>query len=604
MSSNQTDSLKRKIAKLPDSPGVYFMKDRTGRIIYVGKAKKLSNRVRSYVRKYQTLDPKTRALVSVTADIDYIATTNEVEALVLECNLIKEYRPRYNIRLKDDKRYPFIKLSMQERFPRLLITRKVENDGAEYFGPYTDARAVRRTLRMIGSIFPLRTCKKRNFNPSGERECLNFHLKRCLGPCTGNVNDREYGELVRQVRLFLRGKNKVLIGMLHRRMNELSGAMRYEEAAAIRNQIKALETLAERQLAAVPGFSNADVVALAREGNRSCGVVMKIREGKILGSETFMIPAGAPIRDGMVYEAFFELYYDAATDIPRKIYTQHALVDPELHERWLGGKIGSRVKIVNPRRGNKKKLVELAGKNAWLKIVAEATSRSRGCAVLGEVKESLGLPSTPFRIEAYDISNIQGKDAVGAMVTFENGAPYKPGYRRFRIRNVEGMDDFAMLEEVLKRRLCHLAEGREKRPDLVLIDGGAGQVTAARRAMTGAGVTGIPVVGLAKKNEELYREVSSGPLRLPRRSPALRLLQRIRDEAHRFAITYHRTLRSKGLSHSTLDDIPGIGEKRKLLLLSTFGSIEGIRSAPIENITSVHGIGGKLAAKIYLYMHR
>lgn len=580
------------------------MKDRTGRVIYVGKAKKLSNRARSYVQKYRALDPKTQALVRATADIDYIATRNEVEALVLECNLIKEYRPRYNIRLKDDKRYPFIKLTMREPFPRLLITRKVENDGAEYFGPYTDARAVRRTLRTIGSIFPLRTCKKRSFNSSGERGCLNFHIERCLGPCTGNVSEREYGDLVRQVRLFLRGKNEELIGMLRRRMKELSGSLRYEAAAAVRNQIEALEVLAERQFAAVPGFANADVVALAREGNRSCGIVMKIREGKILGSETFMIPAGAGIQDSRVYEAFFELYYDAATDIPRKIYTQHALIASELHERWLNEKTGSRVNIVNPHRGDKKKLVELAGKNAWLKIVAETANRASCRAVLGEVKKSLGLQSTPFRIEAYDISNIQGSNAVGAMVTFENGAPYKSGYRHFRIRNATGIDDFAMLEEVLKRRLGHLAGGGEKRPDLVLVDGGAGHVTTARRAMKEAGVTEIPIVGLAKKNEELYREGSGEPLRLPRRSAALRLLQRIRDEAHRFAVTYHRTMRSKGISHSALDDIPGIGEKRKLLLLSMFGSIEEIKQAPLETLASVHGIGGKLAAKIHRYLHR
>ncbi|HUV36375.1 MAG TPA: excinuclease ABC subunit UvrC [Patescibacteria group bacterium] len=597
--------MKRKVSKLPDSPGVYFMRNRRGRIIYVGKAKKLSSRVRNYVQKYRTLDPKTQALVSATDDIDYIATRNEVEALVLECNLIKEYRPRYNIRLKDDKRYPFIKLTRNERFPRLLVVRKIENDGAEYFGPYTDARAVRRTLRLIGSIFPLRTCSKRRFGGAGERECLNFHIKRCLGPCTGNVSEREYSELVRQVRLFLRGKNEKLVEMLRRRMKTLAGALRYEEAAMVRNQIEALETLAQRQLAAVPGFSNEDIVALAREGTRSCGVVMKIREGKILGSETFVIPAaGTNDPDGRVYEAFFELYYHVATDIPRKIYTQHALADPGLHERWLGGRTGSRVKIVNPRRGDKKKLIELAGRNAWFKITAETARHAKASAILGEVKECLGLASTPFRIEAYDISNIQGSDAVGAMVTFENGAPRKSDYRHFRIRNVKGIDDFAMLEEVLVRRLSHIAAGKEKRPDLVLVDGGAGQVTAARRAMETVGVTGIPIIGLAKRNEELYREGHGGPLRLPRRSPVLRFFQRIRDEVHRFAVTYHRALRSKGISRSMLDDIPGIGERRKLLLLSTFGSVERIMQSQVEEIASVPGIGGKLAAEIHRYLHR
>lgn len=604
MSSNQTDALKRKVAKLPDSPGVYFMKDRTGRVIYVGKAKRLSKRVRNYVRQHGALDSKTRALVSVTADIDYIATGSEVEALVLECNLIKEYRPRYNVRLKDDKRYPFIKITVQERFPRLVITRKVENDGAVYFGPYTDARAVRRTVRLIGSIFPLRTCTRTNFDRPGERGCLNFHIGRCLGPCRGNVGEREYAAHVEQVRLFLRGKNEELIDMLRRRMKELSDAMRYEEAAAVRNQIASLEVIAERQLAAVPGFANADVVALVREGRRSCGVVMKVREGKILGSETFMVPAAARVTDDEVYEAFFELYYHAATDIPREIYTQRALSDRKLLEHWLGGKTGSTVRIVAPRRGDKKKLVELAVRNAWYKIVAETTHRTGGRAVLAEVKRSLGLPTTPFRIEAYDISSIQGRDAVGSMVTFENGAPYKSGYRRFKIRSTEGIDDFAMLEEVLTRRLGRLAAGKNRRPDLVLVDGGAGQVTAVRRAMKRVGVADIPVVGLAKKNEELYREGSSAPIRLPRRSPALRLLQRIRDEAHRFAVTYHRKLRGRGVSRSALDGIPGIGEGRKLLLLSAFGSVEGIRNATVEEIATIHGIGGKLAETIYQHLHR
>lgn len=580
------------------------MKDRRGRVIYVGKAKTLSHRVKSYVQKYQNLDPKTKALVKATQDIDYIATQNEVEALVLECNLIKEYRPRYNIRLKDDKRYPFIKLTRNERFPRLVITRKVENDGAEYFGPYTDARAVRRTLRLIGSVFPLRSCKKRISASSKERECLNFHIGRCLGPCTGKVNELRYGEIVDQVRLFLRGKNSELVEMLRRKMSVLSDKMLYEDAAVVRNQIDAVETISQRQLASVPGLNDADVVALAREGNRSCGVVMKIREGKILGSETFMVPAGARIPDGRVFEVFFELYYHAATDIPEEIYAQFEVVDAELHERWLFEKTGKRVGIVNPKKGDKKKLIEIAGKNAWFKLIAETGRKGKGRIILGEVKKTLGLPATPFRIEAYDISNIQGRDAVGAMVTFENGVPYKAGYRHFKIRNVEGIDDYAMLEEVLTRRLRHLGEGREKRPDLILVDGGAGQVATALRAMEDAGVMGIPVIGLAKKNEELYRIESNEVLRLPQRSEVLRFLQRIRNEVHRYAVSYHRKLRSKRLSHSALDEVPGIGEKRKMLLLSAFGSLEAIARASVEEIASIPGIGGKLAEEIHRYVNR
>ncbi len=604
MSSHQRDSLKQKVSGLPDSPGVYFMKDGSGRIIYVGKAKTLSHRVKSYVQKYQNLDPKTKALVKATRDIDYIATRNEVEALVLECNLIKEYRPRYNIRLKDDKRYPFIKLTRNERFPRLLITRKVENDGAEYFGPYTDARAVRRTLRLIGSVFPLRSCSKRISASPKDRECLNFHIGRCLGPCAGKVNELGYGEIVDQVRLFLRGKNNELVETLRRKMKELSDRMLYEDAAVVRNQIDAVETISQRQLASVPGLNDADVVALAREGNRSCGVVMKIRDGKILGSEAFMVPASARVPDGSVFEAFFELYYHAATDIPGEIYTQYGMGDAELHERWLLDMTGKRVSIVNPRRGDKRKLIEIAGKNAWFRLVAETGRKGKERIILGEVKKTLGLPATPFRIEAYDISHIQGRDAVGAMVTFENGVPYKAGYRYFRIGSVEVINDYAMLEEVLTRRLRHLVEGREKRPDLVLVDGGAGQVATAMRAMEGAGVIGVPIIGLAKKNEELYRTESNEVLRLPQRSEVLRFLQRIRNEVHRFAVSYHRKLRSRRLSHSTLEEIPGIGEKRKMLLLSAFGSVEAIAGASVEEIASIPGIGGKLAEEIHRFVNR
>jgi excinuclease ABC subunit C len=317
-----------------------------------------------------------------------------------------------------------------------------------------------------------------------------------------------------------------------------------------------------------------------------------------------MVPADARIPDGRVFEAFFDLYYHSATDIPREICTQLKLSDPKLHERWLREKSGSTVTIVSPKRGDKKRLIELARKNAWLKITAETRDSAKGRVVLGEVKEALGLPATPFRIEAYDISNIQGSDAVGAMVTFENGVKFKSGYRHFKIRSIEGIDDVAMIEEVLTRRMGAIAEGKEKRPDLILIDGGAGQVTAARRGVENAGVTGIPIFGLAKKNEELYREGSGETLRLPRRSPALRFLQRVRDEVHRFAVDYHRKLRSKRISRSMLDDVPGIGEKRKILILSAFGSLDAVMRASKEEIEAVPGIGGKLAEEIYNHLHR
>lgn len=604
MSSTQSNKLKIDLKRIPDSPGVYLMKNGKGRIVYVGKAKKLSGRVRSYLQAGNSLDAKTRALMESVDEVDYIATGNEVEALVLECNLIKEYRPRYNIRLKDDKRYPFIKLTLNEEFPRLVMVRRIENDGAEYFGPYTDAGAVRRTLGLMSSILPLRRCKRGKMPAGKKRECLNFHIKRCLGPCTGRVEKREYDEIVRQVKLFLKGKNSELNIALRKRMKRLAGEKRYEEAAVVRNQIESLEKIAERQLAISPSGNDEDIVALAREGNKSCGVVMKIREGKILGSETFIVPSRADDEDKRIFTAFFELYYHSATDIPPRIFTQMELHHPDLLRLWLAEKTNRRVTVSVPRKGDKKKLVELASKNASLRVLSEIRSGSKSLALLIEAKKILGLPSTPKRIEAYDISNIQGTDAVGSMVTFENGNPLKSGYRHFKIRRVDGIDDFAMLEEVLRRRLEHLKEGRGKHPDLILVDGGIGQLSSARKAMEETGITGIQLIGLAKKHEEIHREGKRGVLVLPRRSGVLRLLQRIRDEAHRFAVEYHRKLRSKRLEASELDVIPGIGEKRKVLLLVEFGSLESIRKASVDEIASVPGIGRKVAGNIYERLHR
>lgn len=588
---------------MPDSPGVYLIKDTRGSVIYVGKAKKLSSRVRSYVQKPESLDLKTRALVRAATSVDYIATENEVEALVLECTLIKEYRPRYNIKLKDDKKYPFIKITVNERFPRILLERRVENDGAEYFGPYTDVKALRRILRLIRSVFRLRDCGEHRFSAAKTRECLNFQIGQCSAPCTGRIDESEYCRVVDQVRLFLRGRNEELLSSLRERMLAFSGGKRYEEAAVVRDQLESLERIAQKQVAVKPGGKDEDVVALAREGNLSCGVVMKVREGRILGTETFFIPAAASEPREAVFDAFLELYYHSATDIPPRIYAQFKPTESALLEDWLSRKIGRRVKILTVRGREKRKLMELGRKNAALKILYRAGSPRAADSVLSEVKETLGLPVTPFRIEAFDISNIQGMEAVGSMVTFENGKPLKSGYRRFKVRDVRGADDFAMIAEVLGRRFRHLKEGRERRPDLVLVDGGKGQVSAARRAMGAAEVTGIPVVGLAKKHEEIFVEGRKKGLRLSRRNDCLCLLQRIRNEAHRFAVEYHRKLMSGRLEHSELDEIRGVGTKRKIILIMEFGSLERLREAELERIASVPGIGEKLAEEIYTHLH-
>jgi excinuclease ABC subunit C len=603
MSSAHARRLKEKAAGFPDSPGVYFMKNRKGRVLYVGKAKSLSVRIRSYMQKADALDPKTLALMRATESIDYIATDSEVEALVLECTLIKEHRPRYNIRLKDDKRYPYLKLTMGERFPRLLVVRRLQNDGAEYFGPYTDTNALRRMLRTIRTIFPLRDCGGDQPGRFAGRPCLNFQIGRCRAPCTGTITEDDYRDLVDQVRLFLRGKGERLAESVRDRMWRLSRDKRYEEAAAARDQLAALQKVSEKQRAVTPGSEDEDFVALAREGNLSCGVVIKIRDGAILGRESFLVPASAPEREADIFNAFFELYYHSATDVPPRIYVPYVPADARIAAEWLAGKSGRRVRISVPRRGDKRSLLDLALKNASLQLATETRSRGASVPMLRELKTALGIPATPIRIEAYDISNIQGREAVGSMIAFEQGNPYKSGYRRFKIREVAGADDCAMLREVLSRRLAHLNEGKERHPDLIMVDGGKGQVAAARKTMQELGVLGIPVVGLAKKREEIYIEGKAEPLRLPRRSLALRLLQRVRDEAHRFAIEYHRKLRSRSVRHSELDEIPGIGSARRTALLVAFGSLEALRKASEGDIARVPGIGRKIAEKVHGYFH-
>ncbi|MBN1885637.1 MAG: excinuclease ABC subunit UvrC [Candidatus Krumholzibacteriota bacterium] len=600
MSSARIDNLRKTAKRLPASPGVYLMKNAAGRVVYVGKAGKLSNRVQSYLQDEAGLDPKTRALMRTVETIDFIATGNEVEALVLEYNLIQEHRPRYNIRLKDDKRYPYLRLSVKDPFPRLELTREIASDGAEYFGPYTDVRAVRRTMDLIGRLFPLRKCHTATFSTARKRECLNFRIERCLGPCTGRVDEKEYGRLVRSVRLFLRGRNTELLETLGKRMKTLAAAMRYEEAAVVRNQIRGIERITERQYVSLPSGGDEDVIAIRREGNRACGVVMKVREGRLLGSEAFLFSADAAAGDAEVREAFVTHYYRRSTDIPPRILVDGDLADGGIVERFLSKRVERRVVVHTPKRGGSARLVGLAASNAALKLLPPA--RTESAALLREVRTALGLPREPERIEAFDISTIQGSDAVGSMVTFVKGRASRSGYRRFRIRTVEASDDLAMMEEVVYRRLHRLKETRDRTPDLLLVDGGTGQLAAARRGMDRAEVTNIPVVSLAKKREEIFLEGEKKPIRLSRRSPVLRLLQRARDEAHRFAVEYHRRLRGKRLVTSEIDGIPGIGETRRIQLLIAFGSVERLREATVEEIAAVPGIGPRTARRVHEHL--
>ncbi len=601
MSSDQKNKIRRKIERMPDSPGVYFFKNPRGRIIYVGKARKLVSRARSYMQAHERLDPKTKALMEAVDSVDYIATGNEVEALVLEASMIREYRPRYNIRLKDDKRYPYLKITANEEFPRLLIVRRVLDDGAEYFGPYTDAGAVRRTLKAIKTIFPLRDCKG-SFRRR-TRECLNFQIGRCRGPCTGKVDSDEYAAVVRQLRMFLRGHSEALVKELQRSMESLSEKRRYEEASVARDQIASIRKINERQHAVDPGGADEDAVAIAREGSSACGVVMKVREGRILSSEAFMMPV-APSDDIIAsYEVFFKLYYNTSLDIPPGILAQYELPDGKLIGRWLKEKTGKPVSISIPSRGHRRKLIDLAEKNAASRLLTPRGRKTSAKRVLGDLKKLLGLPATPSRIEAFDISNIQGSVAVGSMVTFVDGRPLKSGYRHFRIRTVEGPDDFAMMREVLLRRLDRLKDGKSRRPDLILIDGGKGQVSAVMKAMRTSGLSPISVIGLAKRNEEIFVPGGKDPIVLSRRSPVLKLLQKARDEAHRFAVEYHRKLRSSGLVESGMDGIPGVGEYRKMQLLVRFGSLTGLKNATEDEIAALPGIGPAIARKIHEHIN-
>lgn len=598
------NKLEKTLRKLPASPGVYIMKGKKGKVIYVGKAKALRNRVRSYFQSADKLDIKTRNLVSAVEDIDYISTDSEVEALILECNMIKEYRPKYNVRLKDDKKYPFLKLTLYESFPRLCLVRKVANDGGEYFGPYTDVRALRRTMALIKSIFPLRDCPQPNFTVRAERECLNFQIGRCLGPCTGRIGEKEYMQLIDQVRLFLKGRNDSLKHSLERKMVSLSRKKRYEDAALVRDQLIAIDKVTEKQNVVDPGGKDEDIVSLAMEGDDGCAVVMRIREGRILSSESLMISPVDELERRDVLSSFLRLYYHSATDIPPGIYIDETPEDHETLERWLRSRTGRKVSVRVPRKGTRKALLRLAGRNAAMKLLEGGRIEADMLQILAEMKSELGLSRSPARIEVFDISNIQGSEAVGSLVTFVNGCPVKSEYRHFRIREVRGADDFAMMREVVSRRMRSVAEGKSRKPDMIMVDGGKGQISAAQKGMREAGVTGVPVIGLAKRNEEIFTGPRAAPVRLPARSGVLRYLQRMRDEAHRFAVEYHRKLRKKRTVSSELDKVPGIGEKLKIRLLVEFGSVGRLRRCSIEELATVPGVGEKIAEKVHRALRR
>ena len=592
-----TEEVAEKLKLLPDSPGVYIMKDAQGKIIYVGKAIILKNRVRQYFQSNKNHSPKVRAMVAKIADFETILTGSEVEALILECNLIKKHRPRYNISLKDDKTYPYVKVTLQEKYPRVYITRRVLKDGARYFGPYTAAGAVHESLKLLRKLFPLRSCKNMNV----DRPCLEHHIKRCLAPCTGQVDRAEYDAMIKAVCLFLEGRTEAVEKDLEARMNEAAGSFRFELAARLRDQLLAVRKIAEKQNI-VTGSGDQDAVGLARSELGVCVQVFFIRSGKMVGREHFMLTGSDEEPDETLLSAFLKQYYHQAAFIPREILLPQELSETSLLESWLAERKGARVAVICPQRGTKRDIVKMAAGNAEKYLADEAARLKQANAqTMGAVEELgryLKLPHQPVRMECFDISHIQGSETVASMVVFEGGLPKKSDYRRFKIRSTEGKpDDFLSMREVTARRYGKLAE--EELPDLIVIDGGKGQLSSALEIIRGAGHLMVPVVGLAKQFELIFTEGCPEPVELPRHSQALYLVQRIRDEAHRFAITYHRKLRGKRNLVSVLDHIDGIGPKRRKALWGHFGTLARIKAASVEEMAAVDGMNLPAAEAVY-----
>ena len=604
----------------PAKPGVYIMRGRSGAVLYVGKAAKLRNRLRSYFAKKANHPFKIREMVKRVAEFEYIVAESEQEALLLECNLIKQNKPPYNARLKDDKSYPFIKVDLTEDFPQVYITRTVKRDGSRYFGPFASASSVRRTLAMLKKLFPYRSCTK-TITGNDPRPCLDYYISRCVGPCIGAVDKEQYREVIEQVFLFLDGKADRILKSLESRMMEASESLEFERAATLRDQIQAIEKVHEGQKVLHLSSETLDLIALASDGDEAWMEVFFVRQGKLVGRDHFIMTSTKDDTLGEILSAFVKQFYEVNPYVPPRILVQDELVDTEAIEEWLSEKRRSRVRIYVPQRGEKRRLMRMVAENAsegmeQRRVQAAAEEGALGQA-MEELQEALNLPTLPRRMECYDISNTQGANPVGSMVVFDEGKPKSSDYRKFQIKGVDGVDDYSMMREMLTRRFRRLAdpksqvaevddgEGRESKgeawqqaPDLVLIDGGKGHLGAALQVFLELGITSIPLASLAKENEELFVPQTPEPIVLPRTSPALFLVQRLRDEAHRFAITYHRQRRSKKSTTSALDHVPGIGPKRRQMLIRQFGSVQGVREATLEDVAAVPGMTLTLASKV------
>jgi excinuclease ABC subunit C len=599
--------LKEQLKTLPARPGVYLFKDNTGKVIYVGKASSLRDRVKSYFSSSARLTPKLERLVDRISDLDAIVTDTEYKALILENDLIKKYRPVYNVRLKDDKTFPYLKIDINSDWPTVRITRRFHKDGDRYFGPYVSAYSLRQTLKLVRKIFPFRSCN-RKITGKDAKPCLEYHIKSCLGPCIGAVSREEYDDVIKQVILFLEGKQELVIQDLKHKMEEASRQLQYEKAALLRDQIRAIENVVENQKIAVTVRGNQDAIALAQTKYLANMEIFFIRNNKLMGRDYALLDGIRDEEPGQIMTSFVKQYYSSTSSIPPLILLQFPVDEPEIIARWLSNQRGASVKLRVPQRGIKKQLINIVEENARQGLALYQAKQSKiieSALVLEELKDRLGLPRMPLRIEGYDISNIRGNQAVGSMAVFSKGLSKRTGYRRFRIKSVSGIDDYAMIQEVLRRRFKRSLAADEKwsaTPDLILIDGGKGHLNAALEILKELGLAPIPAAALAKENEEVFVPGRSEPLNIPRTSAALHLLQRIRDEAHRFALGYHRKLRYRESIASALDSIPGIGPKRKKALLKKFGSVRGIREASIDEMSQVPGITDKLAEKVKEYL--
>jgi len=615
METTTAERLQAQLAAVPNRPGVYIMRNSEGEVIYVGKAANLRSRIRSYFGSPHSFETKVRRLVEQIADFEFIVTDSAQEALILEATLVKRHQPFFNVRLKDDKHYPYLKIDLANPWPRVEITRRVQPDGGmRYFGPYASAGSVRKTLDLVKKLFPWRSCTKA-ITGKDPRPCLDYYIHRCIAPCSGYCAKEEYDNVIRQVILFLEGRADEVVKELRQRMAEAAEGWEFERAAVLRDQIRAVERVTERQAMATTEFIDTDVFGLARQDNQACVQVFFIRATKVIGRDTFTLEGVSDEPEEQVVASFLKQFYQSATYVPQRILLPCRVADAPLIQAWLSQMRGSKTKLVTPQRGEKRRLVAMAEENArealqmmrarWL----ADTGKTR--AALEELQEELNLPTLPQRIECYDISSIGGTAAVGSMVVFLDGRPRSAEYRRFRIKTVAGADDYAMLQEVLRRRFKRAGPDTSGRgeappeeggwgvlPDLVIVDGGKGQLNAALDVMRDLGVGHIPAAGLAKQHEELFVQDMSEPIVLPRTSQALYMVQRIRDEAHRFAITYHRGVRQKASVRSALDSIPGIGPKRKRALLRKFGSVQRIRQASLDDIAATPGFTRALAERV------